>query len=83
MAEMQLRDGNGAYDEPGNILYERRDTGTQNDYIEAQLVHNGVNGVYIQLKTNDAGDGFAGGDDTPGSNQILAYEVMGTFSTIT
>ena len=75
-----IRDGAGSYGDPGSIIYEYNDMGSNNDYIQAQLVNAGSHVFYLQLKTNDGGDGFAGGVSNP--NFPLEYDLDGYYSSI-
>jgi len=77
-AQYIVRDGSGGYGDPGSIISEFNDTGTGNDYIQGQIVNAGSNIYYIQLKTNDGGDGFVGGNSTP--NFPLEYDIDGVYS---
>ena len=75
-----LKDGAGGYGDPGTVQRTYYFEPSSNDYIEVNLVKGTGNLIYIQLKTNDGGDGYVCGASS--TTQIFVYEIEGAFSSI-
>jgi len=78
-AEFEVTDGNGTYGEPGNVVFQKNYTFT--DQIQARLTHIDPDIVNIELRTYDIEEnGFTNGKSTP--NGKLVYEVSGYFASV-
>jgi microcystin-dependent protein len=79
-AQYVVRNGSGAYGDPGSVISEFNDTGTTNDYFQSQIVNAGSGVFNIQIKANDGGDGFAGSVSPPALP--LEYAIDGNYTAV-
>ncbi len=78
-AKYIVRNGAGGYGDPGSIISEFNDMGTQNDYFQSQIVNAGSGVFNIQIKINDGGDGFPCGSAPA---LPLEYDVDGNYASV-